>query len=233
VTTRFTAFDEYEIGIAPGDWHEAWNTSPSETWVIREKAGTLSGKCLEHTASSPNTWRAYVWDAVGQITDVNLVTRVRMSYTFTGTNAGLRSRFVYAAPSATGYTASINPASPATLLLERWLPAGPAAVIGSYPISPGYAIAGALYYIALSTIGSDIKAKAWKWDEEEPDWQITVTNSEVPGPGLVGVGTLYYQGIRDFDLFGIGTNGDPAPTEPVNIAVPRRKWRNAPFGFIG
>ena len=68
----------------------------------------------------------------------------------------------------------------------------------------------------VQTIGSAHKAKVWDGSQSEPlSWDIETTSSAgVQTSGLVGLYRWRSTAIRIY-AFGVGTDGDPAPTSPV------------------
>lgn len=64
----------------------------------------------------------------------------------------------------------------------------------------------------------ELKVKVWKDQETEPvDWSISTTDTGVTlydCKGFVGIGSFrnYVENTQTYDFFGVGVNGDPAPT---------------------
>ena len=71
------------------------------------------------------------------------------------------------------------------------------------------------YKSRFSVIGTALKSKIWLASDSEPGWMVELTNDAITAAGYCG---LYGHG-RDFALFGygVGTDGDPAPSEPIAI----------------
>lgn len=75
------------------------------------------------------------------------------------------------------------------------------------------------YWIKSEIIGSAGKVKLWKYGEAEPGWQIEQTDTSLSSGGA-GICDFLYSSNNSFLLwFAVGTDGDPAPTEPVSVGI--------------
>jgi len=65
-------------------------------------------------------------------------------------------------------------------------------------------------------IQADGNTLRWRWWENtEPDtWTASVTNSEIASGEAIFIDVTNTV-TREFDVFAVGTNGDPAPTSPI------------------
>lgn len=206
----YTDFSEYTTDAAPSDWTARWVTTNS-TWVVKEKAGTTGGKCLQHT-SIASYRRLLSWndiDGDADRDDVEILCKFRSSSTSTD-----QFRFVARASGAAAAENCYYLACPVTsgndAQFKKYLN-GTSSVIGSE-------IAAALvvdtwYWARVRINGVTLKARLWSDGSAEPGtWNIETTDSSISAAGWVGIGNLTYIGTRDFDVFAVGTNGDAAPS---------------------
>ena len=84
--------------------------------------------------------------------------------------------------------------------------------------SKGYPI-GTFFWRRTRAHGDQIKTRTWEGtpDDEPAIWDAETTDSTILGAGWVGPGRFREFGANDWDFIGIGTDGDPAPTEPVEV----------------
>lgn len=79
-------------------------------------------------------------------------------------------------------------------------------VLNSHDIS-----ISAPFWIRFRVNGSDLSAKIWEKGASEPDsWHVETTDSN-ESSGLTGLGSWGDKG--DYDVVGVGTGGDTAPTD--------------------
>lgn len=78
-------------------------------------------------------------------------------------------------------------------------------------------LANEYYYMIIRAEGTDIKAKVWHEDAEEPEtWDLEVTDTEWD-KGLVGIGNFNQQGDRYIDWIGMGWLGNRAPRQRIGL----------------
>lgn len=70
----------------------------------------------------------------------------------------------------------------------------------------------------LESSGDQHSVKVWDTNNSEPEWDLQVTDDTVTDSGALGL-ALMGEGDYTIDAIGIGTDGDPAPTEPVDDDV--------------
>lgn len=218
----FTDFSEYTTGAQPSDWTARWTTS-GETWAVREKAGELGGKGLEHTRTT-TARRLLSWDDIDADADRdNSEILVRWRSTAIGAdNFSCVLRGSGAAGTEQGYI--FHNATSSTIRISR-LVAGAITAIASVSITT--LVASEWYWMRFRVNGTDLKAKFWAGENvsEPAAWSIETTDANIAGDGWVGVGNSATTGTRDYDDVAIGTNGDTAAF-PVSDDV---RITQAPF----
>ena len=77
---------------------------------------------------------------------------------------------------------------------------------------------GVWYGVRFRITGNDLKLRIWEISDPEPnDWLVETTDS-ILDSGKAGLGTFSSSiAPTDWDVVGIGTDGDPAPSEPVGV----------------
>jgi len=69
-------------------------------------------------------------------------------------------------------------------------------------------------YYKIKCVGDQIKVKWWSPNESEPSaWELEVTDTTLSS-GKAGIISVNDREC-DIDMWGVGTNGDPAPTSPL------------------
>ena len=79
----------------------------------------------------------------------------------------------------------------------------------------------------VQVTGDTFRVKFWLDGGLEPAaWERTITNTDNNLPGWIGLGG-FNAGEYDYDVFSVGTEGDPAPTVPVD----EYRFRYDPYLF--
>ncbi len=234
----FTDFSEYPTGQTPDDWRDSWITG-GHSLIVRDASGAMEGKVLEHRIEE-NDRRAWAWDRVPRgAAKVEILTRMRSSsgdsrfgIIARGDGEGVRSTeqgvtceffkgsnhkvVEHEAPKLelrqTLFLDSYNPEGEQLRGPER--PHGVAKIWGEsfFPWVPGK-----WFWLRLQVEERDgyLCARARAWDELEPDWwHYDVENIEpatVGANGWVGITGQRLEGVREYDFFSVGTEGDSAP----------------------
>jgi hypothetical protein len=206
VTTRFTDYHEYSLDVQPSDWlaYGVYNGN----WKVRAKAGMSGDNCLEFVHGSISGDGFSYWDAVADTADLDLVTKVRFNSAPGGTTfSGIVARYAL----ATGYHLRVGFTSTGISLIRK---TSSATTLASYAFTPEV---NTLYYLRFNLVGTALKARVWRFDEAEPIgvWHISTTSPTVTAAGKVGFLSQATTHTSDYDLIGIGTDGDPAPTAPL------------------
>ena len=76
------------------------------------------------------------------------------------------------------------------------------------------------WWTRITITGSSLLARFWEGalEDENDTREMTATDSSYTSPAFAGVRTI--NGIARFTHFYVGTDGDPAPTEPLGGAEP-------------
>jgi hypothetical protein len=237
----FTDFSDYPAGEAPADWIERWILGGQALEVV-EVADATGGKVLRHRITENNR-RAFSWDAVPGASNVEVVARVRTSdadarfgVIVRGSGEGhvRDNEYGFTTELEPGrYTADRRPHDEAdepqhttrsydarmARTPERPHGTGKQDGMTTFRFEPGE-----WYWLRLRAVdgaqGVDVYAKAWSGaaEDELPDFSHARESSEsadVGAEGWVGITGQGTAGIRDYDLVGVGTDGDEAPTRPV------------------
>ena len=233
-----TDFSEYEAGAAPHDWVEGW-VPGEQRFEVAEVPGATGGKVLQHEVFAHNR-RAWAWQAVPGASEVELLTRLRTNHqdsrfgviargggenvrtteegvTLELFNGALRDVAEFEADKqelrTTLFLTTYNPAMEAERGPER--PHGIGRNRGEhyYPWEPS-----TWYWLRLQVRDWDgymaVRAKGWADGEAEPDWKYDIQRTEpaeVGRDGWVGITGQRTDGVREYDVFAVGTDGDPAP----------------------
>lgn len=223
---HFTDFSEYESGRAPSDWKQRWVLGGHSATIETSDDGT-NGKLLRHVVTEQER-RALAWKAVKGASTVEVVTRVRAHEP--GARFGIVARgagrgdhrynedgFVlefdrYEEPKFA--TVSYNRRSVDTPGRDH---GGAAHRTGLTPFDWQV---GEWYWLRLGlahrSTGVDVRSRMWPDSIDEPKvWDHVEANAQPPyvgAGGWFGITGQRVAGARDYDLFGVGTNGDTAPT---------------------
>lgn len=199
-------FSGETTGAAPANFTERW-TATGETWAVREKAGALGGKTLEHTRTT-TARRGFSWDTPGSDSNTEILVRWQSTAGTAADQFYLLVRGSGAAGSETAYV--FRNSSGNTVRISR-LSAGANTDLGASVTIPTLQ-SNKFYWLRFRVNGSDLKAKIWDGDhEQEPTaWTIERSDATIAGPGWMGVGNNASTGTRDYDDIAVGTNGDAA-----------------------
>lgn len=225
---HFTDFSEHSMGSSPEDWSERWVVGGQELEVI-DRADATGGRALEHRILVPDR-RAWSWDVPSGSSTVDIVTRMRADRP--GARFGLIGR---GAGEGTirdqqdGFTVELESGDPdmrsrgydrrRSRTPERPHGTGHGADESSVGWRPD-----TWYWMRLNLQdgagGVDLRAKVWSGaaEDEPADWQHVadgVDPNDVGADGWMGITGQHIEGVRHFDVFGVGTNGDTAPTGPM------------------
>lgn len=80
-------------------------------------------------------------------------------------------------------------------------------------------VANQWYWIRVRTTGNDTQYRVWVDGATEPTGWDTATTTNVTGAGWAGIGSWVGNGTRYWAQVGIATNGDTAPTGPVDTTL--------------
>ena len=209
MAVNFHAFAGDTTGAAPANFTARW-TATGETWAVREKTGTLGGKCLEHTRTT-TARRAYSWDVPGSAADAEILVRWRSTSSATD-QIWLTLRGSGGAGSEGGYV--FRNTSRTSIRLERYV-GGTATLLGTALTVPSIPT-DTWHWIRFRVEGTAIKVKIWAGDKmpEPAAWTIERTDATIAGAGRIAIGNAAATGTRDYDALAVGTNGDSAAFPP-------------------
>ncbi len=200
----YTNFSEYPSNAAPPDWVHIWYNG--YTWEVRAQADAVGGKVLYNNSSGSNL-QCFAWTTPGDtLTDCEILVKLQSSnYNNSGfaclraSNPGNQQGYFVGLGSAGGYAYlyRLSGGTYSTL----------AAVTYSWQ-------ANKWYWIRFKAEGTTLRVRWWQDGEQEPStWGIEVTDATYAS-GYVGVGGRFIA-TRKFDVVGVGTNGDSAPSPPI------------------
>lgn len=199
-------FSGEATGAAPANFTERW-TATGETWAVREKAGTLGGKTLEHTRTT-TARRGFSWDTPGSDTETEILVRWRSTAATSADQFWMLLRGSGAAATENAYL--FRNTSSTSVQIARVV-AGTITTIGAAVTIPAL-LSNTWYWMRFRVNGTDLKAKIWAGEHlsEPAAWTIERTDANIAGPGWMGVGNVASTGTRDYDDIAVGTNGDTA-----------------------
>lgn len=217
----FTNFSEYATGSQPADWSPFY--ASDGVWTIVEDATALGGKALRGEDQSTSGLRGLLWDDVNSDPErANVEAVIRYKLNSANSTALV---FLLARGSGTWHTTDASYYAGSQALNKRRIVKrvnGAATTLeeASYTLS-----SGVWAWMRVRVAGSSLSVKHWLDSESEPSaWTFESTQSELSGAGFVGIaigaGTSTPKTIATFDVFGVGTGGDSAPTaEPSATPV--------------
>lgn len=199
-------FSGETTGAPPANFTARW-TATGETWAVREKAGALGGKTLEHTRTT-TARRLFSWDTPGTDTEEEILVKWRSSAPSSTDQFWMILRGAGAAGTEEGY---VFRNTSATSIQISKVVAGTLTAIGA-AVTITALVTNGWYWMRFRVNGSDIKAKIWEADHtsEPAAWTIERTDTAITAAGWLGVGNAASTGTRDYDDIAAGTAGDTA-----------------------
>lgn len=203
-------------------------------WVLTnltpgvQVSGAANGKALGLAKAAQS--RTFVsFDALGEVSDVEILARIRFSGVNTGsataTMGGLVARGSGADATETGFVwAFRNVSGNQTQMLRTRLVAGSAS---GATVSYTWAVDTA-YYMRIRLVGTNAKLKVWPALDSEPEeWTVDETNSTVTGPGRVGFYADYNisDGNIQYEYFATRTDGGTVPLDTELAPAAQRPFR--------
>jgi hypothetical protein len=203
----FTDFSEYTTGVQPSDWTERWHTDADFT--VEADAGATGGKRLEAVAVAAQ--RHFLsWDAIDSDADrddIEILARFMLSTT---------------APSSLGVLAARGSGTDTTENALKTELDGGNTYAGKYTAGSYVSIGNnpdgysqdVWMWIRARWVGSAVQVSRWTGavGDEPGAWEIDETDTGITGVGWAGVMTWALDEMY-WDVVGIGTNGDSAPSE--------------------
>lgn len=215
VTQFYTDFTEHVAGSAPGGWSDRWVPFSGAT-IAESVVGASGGKVLELTSAPGANRGFYSWDEMGQVSNVELAGRFRVTAGGDGTSnfvvPGLCVRGSGSEGSEEGYRGFLYRWSQTPRVsLQGYVGASQAFI--SHNIIDAYDFTQ-WQWIRLRVQGQMLMVRSWPDTVTEPSsWQVTQSVPDLAG-GLVGLGSLN-EATVEWDRLGVGINGHSAPLGPV------------------
>lgn len=208
----YTDFSEYTTGQHPAGWTQRRDEATS--WSVEADAGATGGKVLRFPGKAANTQSILTWDAIDSDSGrANVEFLIRFRYGGTAASLYAWARDASTSSAATGYRMGDSYTGTTIGIIGKY-------VSGSY--SNIYTAGGGAInatntwaYIRAQISGNSLRVRVWRDGNAEPNtWSGTGTDNSL-STGRVGI-MIFNTAPVDIDWIGIGTGGDPAPTEPVD-----------------
>lgn len=203
----FTDFSDVSIS----DFTARWNTA-NVTWSIQDDAGATGGKILRgvDTSSGHNGLSWNVIDGDADRGNVEILIRSRVSVDAFGHFAGCFGRGSGNDASRTYYATVFYDLTRQRIarVLET--------VFASLSQYDNDFAANTWYWTRFRINEDTLKVKRWAGavGDEPGSWQSEVTNEDITAAGWVGL-VCITSATHEYDVIGVGTNGDTAPHEAV------------------
>jgi len=215
----FTDFGDDTIGQQPTGWTKRWLGSPC---TVETNAGADNGKALKLGPGSPAPSHTLLsWDAIdgdSSRADFEILTRWQSTNENVSFGVGVGAGRCSGDTSATSngyYGYSVYASFRDRRIASRL--AGVTTALGT--TADATAASSVWRYSRFRVNGSSLKLKVWTGTlQDEPGWQVEVTNTEISAAGWVGLVLMYGNYVVHHDWIGVGTGGDAAPSGPVGGA---------------
>jgi hypothetical protein len=175
-------FDSYSVGGLPGDFTQV---STAGAWALQQEAG--GNRYLRGTSNSGQNRTFVTYDVLAS--HVNLVAQVKMRF-HTADYSGGGIVFRVTGSGATLKAVSLELRIGFNRFIARRYPSATSEVYlgdvymgGVTPANDGH-----WYYLKGKIEGTNLYGKCWRDDDAEPtSWTLVASQSDVPGPGEVGL----------------------------------------------
>lgn len=195
----------------PDGWTHQWQSI--DYYSVVESTEARADQMVEYVGD--DTFRqALTWDEVGSQTDCEIWMRMRIHNDQSGTQGGMRARVSGSSGNETGVGFEMNYAV-GGWDMTQYVDGTWTNDLAHVNVNPAL---GEWWHTRLRLSSSTMDGKAWHEDDTEPSsWQATAT-TDVTSGGPIGMG-MWQPNLKYVDAFGVGTNGDPAPTSRVLVPV--------------
>lgn len=194
-----TDFNDAPVGQLPSEFYVPWGTTD---WLVIND-GLTGGKVLDHRLTANGT-TTLSWDEPGVAEDSEILFGVVLTEPFGAGRQLGRVRI----DDGTWYGINYNDGD---LELTRQIPGF--SVIASTSFTW---LAGVPYLVRLRVEGSTVSGKAWPEGADEPgSWQVSTTDTNLTGPGGVGIGTFNDGSRYAYHYAAAGMDGATAPLPGV------------------
>ena len=212
MSTYFTDFEEYTTGVAPSDW--SFPAAANDTWTVET---TGSDKYLY--LNDPDSLQHIEWDDIdadAERQDAEVLFLWRRG----STNANKPGCFVRFTGNSSAFSAYRVGGSSASFAIYKAESATGYTLVTSASFTTSDATD---YWVRLRVNGTSITASMWTGavGDEPSTPTLSTTDSGVAGDGSVGLACPSANaGTYQFWQFGVGTNGDTAPTSGAPAGPP-------------
>lgn len=208
---------------------EDWSSLAA--WTLRYRATTnwTAANPLTIPNASASDWNAITWDVIdgdGDRDDVEILVL------FTTATAWAKTPFILRASGAdespTFYTIRLDSGD---LLIRKYVGSETGATVATAASSHSVSTD---YWLRFRANGTTISAKIWADGGSEPgSWTVSGTDSDIAAAGWVGIAASGSSGGGIVvKKFGVGTNGDTAPSAvAAGSAVARRSFPRSILNF--
>lgn len=203
MATYFTDFSEYSTGVHPPDWTERMSTA-DVAWTVESDAGATGGQVLRATPDAPDDQRFLSWDDAedGGHDDVEIVTKLRITSGGIAYGVGVRAN-----NDIDVYNVVIDEAAD-EIRTNKLVNT----TFTNLATTAETLVAGDWWWVRLRLNGTTVRARFWKDGNPEPGtWDVDTTDSSISAAGWVGLWIFNGGQTVDYDVIGVGTNGDVAP----------------------
>lgn len=211
MTRYYTDFGTDTVGQVPAGWTEQWSSAGQ--FSVQSRTGADGGQLLEGY-STVGGRHAISWDTIESSADVEIYTKGSALTAFNGPSY-LRSQIhcTGTAGSESGYYIDVSHAGQ-VFRLRKYTSTHTTVDLASIAFSW---TTDDVIETRFRCEGNQVKAKIWKGTETEPDaWTLTATDTEF-NSGWQGLGFFSDSSDSEWDVVGVGTNGDVAPTSYQQI----------------
>ena len=207
--------DPNDINGRPSGWSARWAGIASQMTVL-EDTGEHYIRIIKNSTSRA----AYSIDAIPAAQNVEVFLDC-LYETWNGSAASSDATDIRAAirgsgsaSSETGYVNGLRPQA-RSLRINRYVNGNFTDIANEASFDENNTMTR--IYQRVRSEGDLHSLKAWLASDSEPDvWDIQTTDGGITGTGWTGVFSITQGPIRIY-RWGIGTDGDPAPTEPVPV----------------
>lgn len=218
MATYFTDFSDTATGSVPSAW-----TVNDAGWEVQSNTDYTNDRAFVDTSDSAGEHAG--WEGLGQSSDQEIVFRVRTnessSYLAEKFKSNLRIIEVPFEGGTGRYHAGVGTTGGVTTDYISKNNDVNLSDAGGSSFS-----ANTWFWVRFRANGTNLKLRVWKDGTDEPStWTLTATDSE-HSSGYVGLTGSTETSVCEFDVVGVGTNGDTAPKEgatapaaPTNLSL--------------
>jgi regulation of enolase protein 1 (concanavalin A-like superfamily) len=201
-------FSDYTVDQQPSDWTSRFAVGTNTFTVIPTPSEVEHPTCTQsaYLDKSVAARVLYSWDDIPEHTDIDVISKFHVplgqanrEYYFAvhvraSGSDGNETSYHLVAPAGTNYD----------LRIRKYIDSASSDVsVAQVKVYDGYA-----YFVRFQVIGTNLKAKLWRDNQEEPyEWAIETTDSEISSGTWAGLGS--FSGPTDYytDYFSAGLEG--------------------------